>query len=116
MAQGSDKPTASKRARPAPDETGGWAEEAKRPIALIEALAIARKATAELTGLPIDGIVASDADGQGGWHVTVDAIEGAARMGENDLLAAYSVQIGGDGALLGYRRLRRYRREEESGG
>ncbi len=89
-----------------------WESEATRPIPLIEAIARARASAAELTGLPVDGIAASEPDGSGGWRVIVEVVEGAARIGENDLLAAYRVEIGSDGALAGYARLRRYRREE----
>jgi hypothetical protein len=89
-----------------------WSAERARPIPLIEALALARTSVAELTGLPIDGISASEPDGAGGWTVTVEVVEAAARIGENDLLSAFQAHIARDGSLAGYSRLRRYRREE----
>jgi len=89
-----------------------WSAERARPIPLIEALALARASVAELTGLPIDGISASEPDGAGGWNVTVEVVEAAARMGENDLLSAFQAHIAHDGSLAGYSRLHRYRREE----
>ncbi|MEM1428647.1 MAG: gas vesicle protein GvpO [Pseudomonadota bacterium] len=86
------------------------------PIPLIEALSRARASIAELSGFPIDGITASEADGAGGWTVTVEVVESAARMGENDLLSAFQVRIAHDGALAGFSRLRRYRREARDSG
>ena len=44
--------------------------------------------------------------------MVVDLVESVARMGENDLLAAYEVTIGVDGELKHFTRLRRYRRED----
>ncbi|MEE4117741.1 MAG: gas vesicle protein GvpO [Paracoccaceae bacterium] len=82
---------------------------------LIEAIAVARATASELTGLPLDGIAATASDGSGGWRITVDVIESAARMGENDLIASYDVHLGSDGALTGFDRARRYRREDREG-
>jgi hypothetical protein len=44
--------------------------------------------------------------------VEVEVIESHARMGDNDLLAAYDVRVGEAGEVRGFRRLRRYFRED----
>jgi hypothetical protein len=93
-----------------------WSAEPAAPMPLIEAIAVARATASELTGLPVDGIAATASDGSGGWRITVDVIESAARMGENDLIAAYDVHLGSDGGLAGFGRARRYRREDREGG
>ena len=96
------------------ETTGHWAADAKAGLPLIEAIAVARAATAELTGLPVDGIAGSAPDpASGGWRITIEVIESAARMGENDLLAAYEVGLGPEGGLVGFDRARRYRREDK---
>ncbi len=103
----------SATAPPARAETSAhWAADDTSGLPLIEAIAVARAVTAELTGLPIDGIAKTATDPAGGWRITVDIIESAARMGENDLLAAYEVRLGADGGLVGFDRARRYRRED----
>ena len=42
----------------------------------------------------------------------VDVIESAARLGDNDLVAAFEVRIDQHGEVLSCSRTRRYRREE----
>ena len=114
-APGDDAARRAAEPAPAPAQAGApeaWAADAVAPISLMEAISVARAAAAEFTGLPLDGIAASGADPAGGWRVTVEVIEGAARMGENDLLAAYDVRLAADGALTGFERIRRYRRED----
>ncbi|MGW0940673.1 gas vesicle protein GvpO [Streptomyces sp. NPDC002666] len=46
----------------------------------------------------------------GGWHVDVDVLELPRIPDTTSLLATYEVDIDEDGALLQYRRVRRYRR------
>lgn len=45
-----------------------------------------------------------------GWRVCVDVVEVPRIPDTTSLLATYEVDLDGDGTLLGYRRLRRYRR------
>lgn len=45
-----------------------------------------------------------------GWHVDVDVLELPRIPDTTSLLATYEVDIGEDGSLLQYRRVRRYRR------
>jgi hypothetical protein len=77
-----------------------------------EAIEAARRAM-KATGHPeIDGVAACEAGVDGGWRVEVEVIESHARMGDNDLLAAYDVRLGDGGEIRGFRRLRRYYRED----
>jgi len=81
------------------------------PITLLEAMASARKVVADLAGHPVDAVSMAERAGTG-WRLVVDVVEASARMGDNDLLAAYEVTLAADGGLEGFRRLRRYHRED----
>lgn len=89
-----------------------WADEAAGPVALVEAIAIARRCTGEMTGLPIDGISASGRHGEGGWRVVVEVIESPARLGDNDLISMHEVLLTEQGELTGFSRVGRYHRED----
>jgi len=62
--------------------------------------------------LDFDSIGACEKRADGGWTIAVDVIESVARMGDNDLLATYSVQIDAEGDLVNLTRTRRYHRED----
>jgi hypothetical protein len=83
---------------------------------LLEAMGAARRAVTAMTGLEVDSVSHCEKAETGIWLVVVDVIESMARMGDNDLLAAYEVQIGGDGALSKFTRLKRYHREDRDQG
>ncbi|WP_031517809.1 gas vesicle protein GvpO [Streptomyces sp. NRRL F-5123] len=53
------------------------------------------------------GVTRGDDDG---WRVCVDVVEVPRIPDTTSLLATYEVDLGADGALRGYRRVRRYRR------
>ena len=89
-----------------------WSSEAVGPVALVEAIAIARRATAEMTGLPLDGISSSGRHGEGAWRIVVEVIESPARLGDNDLISMYEVLLTEQGELTGFSRLGRYHRED----
>ncbi|MEL6207372.1 MAG: gas vesicle protein GvpO [Pseudomonadota bacterium] len=98
------------------DGVAEWQADAAAPLHFADALALARRTVEEVTGLPIDGIADSGADQSGGWRIVVEVIESPARIGENDLLAAHEVRLSADGAVTGFARRSRYRREEGLGG
>ena len=91
---------------------GGWPAAADGPVTLFEAMAVARRSVSLMTDQPIDGVAGSERLDEGGWKVIVETIEGAARMGDNDLLAAYEVSVAADGEIAGFRRTARYHRED----
>ena len=82
-----------------------------RPLSMARAMGLARAAIAEITPQPIDGIVSAERAGPG-WVMVVEVIEAPARMGDNDLLAAFELGFDDQGELAGFRRLRRYHRED----
>jgi hypothetical protein len=91
-----------------------WTDEVRRPIALIEAMAVARRSVEQLTSLRIDAVAKTERLPDGGWTVTIDVVEAKARMGNNDLLCAYEVTLAPDGELTGFGRRHRYLRETGS--
>jgi hypothetical protein len=98
-------------------EQGDWAVPASSarvqpsPLSLSPAVALARAALPDITTQPFDGIASAERDGPG-WRVVIEVIESPARLGDNDLLAAYELMLDAEGELLSFRRLRRYHREE----
>ena len=95
----------------APVAGESWKAEAGG-MALIEALALASRTAADLTGRAVDAVVNSELNAHGGWTIDIDVLEAKAKMGTNDLLCCYRIGFGPDGSLVGYSRLRRYHRED----
>jgi hypothetical protein len=62
-----------------------------------------------LTGHPVDGVVAISR-GEDGWRVEVDVVEVERIPDTTSLLATYQVELDGDGRLVEYHRVRRFRR------
>ena len=74
---------------------------------------LARDMIVELTEQSFDAIAACEATSEG-WRVEVDVIESRARMGDDDLITIYQLEIDLEGVLRGYRRLGRRRRFEDA--
>jgi hypothetical protein len=77
-----------------------------------EAIQRVRRDFAELLGRPIESILGLERDEDGGWNVTVQVVELSRIPHSTDVLGAYAVSIDGDGELTGYRRRRRYYRNQ----
>lgn len=88
------------------------ADDGAPALSMMDAIAEAKTAVADMTGLEVDSVVSCGRGADLNWHVSVDVIESLARMGDNDLLATYEVQIGAGLELLNFARLRRYHRED----
>ncbi|MFC4115583.1 gas vesicle protein GvpO [Nonomuraea zeae] len=67
------------------------------------------RAIVELTSKDTEGVTSVE-PADGGWLVQVEVVEDRRIPSSGDILAIYEAQIGRDGALQSYRRLRRYRR------
>jgi len=87
------------------------APEAAR-LTMMEAVGVAKAAVAAMTVLQFDSVARCERRADGGWTVALDLIESMARMGDNDLLATYEVQIDTEGDPLQVSRIRRYHRED----
>lgn len=82
------------------------------PLGLAGAIARARDELSLLTQLPMDAVASTRRQAEGGWTVVMDLIESAARMGDNDLIATYEVEIAEAGDVIRIERIDRYRRED----
>jgi hypothetical protein len=69
---------------------------------------------AELTGKDPETVTGVEPT-EDGWVVTVEVIEDRRIPSATDVLASYEAEIGPDGELLSYRRLRRYSRGRGDG-
>lgn len=69
----------------------------------------ARDAMAMLTDLPIDAITLCEPDGEG-WRAVIEVVESRARIGDDDLLTSYELELDAGGQLQKYRRIGRRRR------
>ena len=81
-------------------------------LSMMAAIRVARDALATMTSLGFDSVGRCERRSDGGWTVHLDVIESVARMGDNDLLATYAVDIDADGDPLQVNRTRRYHRED----
>lgn len=81
-------------------------------ITIMQAIGQAKEAISSMTGQPIDSVVHCARGDNLNWRVSLDVVESFARMGDNDLLATYEVQIGHSGEMQTFSRLRRYHRED----
>lgn len=64
---------------------------------------------AELTGKDPEGVSGVE-PAEDGWVVTIDVIEDHRIPSAADILATYETEMGLDGELISYRRIRRYAR------
>ena len=78
-----------------------------------EVIARVRRDLPALLGRPIESVLGLERDDDGdGWNVTVVVVELARIPNSTDLLGAYAVKVDGDGELVGWRRSRRYHRNQ----
>lgn len=84
------------------------------PLTMAGAIQRARDELGVLTGLEVDAISRAERSSENGWTIVIDLIEGIARMGDNDLLSTYQLELDDSGAVTGMSRLHRYHREDGS--
>lgn len=91
-----------------------FARDRPARMGMTEAIARAKSAMATITDAPIDAVVRCEKDADEIWTASVDVVDAAARMGDNDLLCTYEVRLDGQGEMVGFRRIGRYHREAAS--
>lgn len=100
-------------------EAGAESTEVARDDSVRVAAAAAAKAGVgsifELTGKQPEGVIAVEPT-RNGWLIAVEVIEDQRVPSSADILATYEAELGSDGALLAYRRTRRYARGRGDGG
>lgn len=81
-------------------------------LKLLDAIDHAKTAFAAMTNLKVDAVSRCERTPDGQWHIFLDAIESHARMGDNDLLVTYEVELNDTGDATKFARVRRYHRED----
>jgi Gas vesicle synthesis protein GvpO len=81
----------------------------KRPLTAADAARHGLRQIAQLTGKEPEGVAGVEPL-EDGWLVTVDVIEDHRIPSSTDILASYEAELGPDGDLVSYRRVRRYAR------
>ena len=65
-----------------------------------------------LLGRPIEQVLGFERDGNDGWNVIVQVVELSRIPPTTDVLGIYAVTVDGDGDVIGYRRQRRFHRNQ----
>ena len=66
----------------------------------------------QLLGRPIESVLGLERDDNDGWSVMVQVVELSRIPHSTDILGAYAVTVDRDGELIGWRRRRRYHRNQ----
>jgi hypothetical protein len=77
-----------------------------------EVVARVRAELPALLGRPIESVLGFERSEDDGWHVTVQVVELSRIPHTTDVLGAYTVTVDRDGDLTGYRRVRRFHRNQ----
>jgi hypothetical protein len=78
-----------------------------------EIIARVRRDLPELLGRPIESVLGLERDDDdNGWSVTVQVVELQRIPHSTDVLGAYAVRVDGEGEVVGWRRSRRYHRNQ----
>ena len=92
-----------------------FADEDPGGLTIMQVIAQARETIGTMTGLPVDSVVHCGRADNLNWSISIDVVESYARMGDNDLLATYQLEIGPNGDMQTFSRTRRYHRQERDG-
>ena len=79
----------------------------------LEATKTARETLHTILGAPVETISACKKN-DAGWAIEMEIVETKARISDNDLIAAYVVELDHEGDLTAYRRVNRYQRAHAS--
>jgi hypothetical protein len=77
-----------------------------------EAIERVREDFPQLLGRPIESVLGLERDDDDGWRVTVQIVELSRIPSSTDVLGSYAVTLDKGGELVGYRRSRRYHRNQ----
>src|SRR5438874_13800597 len=104
---------AEQRTRRRQSNAGGTnGRRANRKLSGREAIDRVLEEAAELMGRPIESVVGLEPDDDGGWTVTVDVVELERIPHSTDVLGSYAITVDKSGELTGWRRRRRYYRNQ----
>ncbi len=106
-AQDDDADTGGEAGQARGDRSGSDGSGESASLSAKELTEAGREAIAELTGLEPESVTGLEWDGES-WLVMVDMLELSRIPETTDVIATYVVQLDPSGALLGYRRSRRF--------
>jgi hypothetical protein len=84
---------------------------ANPPLTTLKITLIAKQAVEAITGFKPDAVSRCEKK-ETGWRAVVDVLESKARVGDNDLISTYELELDLEGEVTGYKRLRRYYRTD----
>lgn len=82
------------------------------PLSARDAIVRVRRELPQLLGKPIESVLGVERDEENGWQVTVQVVELSRIPSTTDVLGAYAVSLDSEGEVTGYRRKRRYHRNQ----
>jgi len=85
------------------------AKASRHPLTAADAAQFGLRQITELTEKDPEGVAGVE-PAEDGWLVTVDVVEDHRVPSSTDVLASYEAELGPDGDLIAYRRVRRYAR------
>jgi hypothetical protein len=77
-----------------------------------EAIERVRRDLPQLLGRPIEAVLGLERDDDSRWKVTVQVVELSRIPSTTDVLGSYEVMLDEQGEVVGYRRNRRYHRNQ----
>ncbi len=77
-----------------------------------EAIERVRRDLPQLLGRPIEAVLGLERDDDSSWKVTVQVVELSRIPSTTDVLGSYEVALDEQGEVVGYRRNRRYHRNQ----
>ena len=98
-----------RRKRSSPSANGG---SSNGPASAAQVARHAREQMRDLTGQPVEGVLAVQRVDEGGWEVTVQVLELQRVPNSTDVLGAYLLSLDEEGEVREYRRTRRYYRNQ----
>jgi hypothetical protein len=103
--------SSSNRSSGSSRSSGSNGAKSRSGISGREAVERARKELAEIMGRPVEAVLGMERDDDG-WVVTVQVVELERIPNSTDVLGEYVVQVDREGEVVGYRRARRYHRNQ----
>lgn len=82
-----------------------------RSLDIAAVIKAARDAASLFTAAPIDQVTECRRE-DGGWRLRIDVVEARARVGTNDLISSYSMQLDDTGEARAFSRIARGYRED----
>ncbi|NEB77974.1 gas vesicle protein [Streptomyces sp. SID14478] len=101
--------TNTKKTQTSSENSTDNTSEASRVTGPMEVLREARTQLAELTGMEAESVSSFERT-EDGWELDIEVLEVSRVPDTMSLLATYHVSLDPQGALTGYRRIRRYER------